>query len=142
MSRGVESAGGPFADRGGPKVPEQRIVIIGAGLAGMSAADTLRAQGFDGSVTLVGDEAHLPYTKPPLSKQFLRGEMQPHELTLRPASWYEERNIDLVLGRAATKIDTARRRVTLDSDQELPYDRALVTTGGSARKLTVEGSEL
>jgi 3-phenylpropionate/trans-cinnamate dioxygenase ferredoxin reductase subunit len=123
-------------------VPEERIVIIGAGLAGMSAADTLRAQGFDGTITLVGDEAHLPYTKPPLSKQFLRGEMQAHELALRPASWYEERNIDLVLGRAATKIDTARRTVTLAAGEELPYDRALVTTGGSARKVPVAGSEL
>jgi 3-phenylpropionate/trans-cinnamate dioxygenase ferredoxin reductase subunit len=122
-------------------VSEHRIVIIGAGLGGMSAADTLRSQGFDGALTLVGDEAHLPYTKPPLSKQLLRGEMRSDELALRPAIWYHERDIELMLGQRVKAIDTSRRRVLL-GHEELPYDQALIVTGGSARTVPAPGAEL
>lgn len=120
----------------------QRIVVIGGGVAGVSATETLRDRGFDGTLTLVSDERHLPYNKPPLSKQFLRGEVGADEIHLRSPEWYADRQVDLVLGDAAVEVATGTGRVLLRSGTELPYDRVLIATGGMARKLPLANDDL
>lgn len=113
----------------------QRIVVIGASLAGLRAVEALRKNGgYSGSLTLVGAEPHLPYDRPPLSKGFLRGERTPDTLSLRRGP-YEDLDIDLRLGRRALALDSDRRTVRLDDGTELPFDRALIATGAAPRQL-------
>lgn len=108
----------------------RRIVVVGAGLAGLRAGQELRRQGFEGEVTIVGDEEHLPYNRPPLSKQVLAGEMEPQECTLPrddlDATW--------LLGRPAAGLDTGGRAVHLSDGQALPYDGLVIATGRRARE--------
>jgi 3-phenylpropionate/trans-cinnamate dioxygenase ferredoxin reductase subunit len=118
------------------------FVIVGGGLAGSVAAGTLRAGGFDGRIVLVGDEIHLPYSRPPLSKAVLRGESEGDVSILRPASWYADREIDLELGVRATVVDPNDRVVVLESGRRIGYDKVLLTTGGRARALDVPGFRL
>jgi 3-phenylpropionate/trans-cinnamate dioxygenase ferredoxin reductase subunit len=118
------------------------FVIVGGGLAGSVAAGTLRAGGFDGRIVLVGDEIHLPYSRPPLSKAVLRGESEGDVSILRPASWYAERDIDLELGVRATVVDPNDRVVVLESGRRIGYDKVLLTTGGRARALDIPGFRL
>ena len=89
---------------------ERTVVIVGAGFAGLSAAETLRAEGFEGRVILVGDEVHPPYSRPPLSKGVLRGETPPEATAFHAASWYDDNAVDLVLGSRATVLRPAERR--------------------------------
>lgn len=117
-------------------------VIVGAGLAGWSAAATLREGGFDGRVVLVGDEPHLPYDRPPLSKQYLRGEMDGDGPFLRPPEWYDERDIERVLGVRVERVSGDRRVVRLADGRELSYEKLLVATGGQPRRLHVPGGDL
>ncbi|HET7645379.1 MAG TPA: FAD-dependent oxidoreductase [Candidatus Limnocylindria bacterium] len=119
-----------------------RIVIVGASLAGASAAFALREAGFTGSITLVGEEPQLPYERPPLSKAYLRGEEDLEKAYVRPADAYVEQEIDLRLGTRAVTIDRAARRVTLEDRTELAYDRLLLATGAEARRIGVPGSDL
>jgi 3-phenylpropionate/trans-cinnamate dioxygenase ferredoxin reductase subunit len=105
----------------------------------MSAADALRAGGFDGRVVLIGDEPRVPYTKPPLSKGVLRGEVSVDETALRPAEWYTDKGIELVLGERATSVDPDRHVVGLASGERIPYDKVLLATGGRARSLPCSG---
>jgi 3-phenylpropionate/trans-cinnamate dioxygenase ferredoxin reductase component len=118
-----------------------RVVIVGGGLAGGTAARALREAGFDGEVTLVGDEPLPPYERPPLSKGYLRGESTVDSLhgpvRLSPAA-----GLTLVLGRRAVRLDADRRRVALDDGSHLPYDRLLVATGVRNRVLRVPGGHL
>src|SRR5687767_15895797 len=93
------------------------FVIVGASLAGGTAAATLRQEGFDGDVILIGEEPHLPYERPPLSKQYLRGEMPIEKAFVRPSRFYEENRIDARFGVAATRLDTAERKVDLRSEE-------------------------
>ena len=97
-----------------------QIIIIGAGQAGAACAAKLRAEGFDGALTLVGDEAAPPYQRPPLSKAYLLGDMALERLYLRPLEWYGEHGIDLRLGHSVGAIDAAGKTVTL-GDEVLPY---------------------
>ena len=120
----------------------ERIVIIGASLAGASAAAALREGGFDGTVALVGAERQLPYNRPPLSKGYLRGEEQFDGQLVNPADYYAGHDIDLHLGVRATAVDPRRRVVALESGGELPYDRLLIATGGRNRTLTTPGADL
>jgi 3-phenylpropionate/trans-cinnamate dioxygenase ferredoxin reductase subunit len=113
----------------------KRAVIVGGGLAGASAAFALRDAGFEGSVVLVGEEQHLPYERPPLSKGYLRGEEPAHQARVREAADYEARGIQLRLGRQAMAVDRQRRCVVLDDGSEVPYDRLLLATGAQARSL-------
>ncbi|MFC4943555.1 NAD(P)/FAD-dependent oxidoreductase [Pseudonocardia sp. GCM10023141] len=110
----------------------RRFVIVGAGVAGATAAATLREEGFDGEVLLVGDEPHLPYERPPLSKAWL-GETAP-EIDVHPAPFYAEQSIELVSETRATGLDVAARRVTLGGST-IDYDALLIATGGLARRL-------
>ncbi|HXJ81015.1 MAG TPA: FAD-dependent oxidoreductase [Candidatus Methylomirabilis sp.] len=120
----------------------QRIVIVGAALAGASAAAVLREEGFDGEVVLVGAERRLPYNRPPLSKGYLRGEERFEDQLVNPASFYAERDIEVRQGVRATAIDAAQKVVTLEGGDRISYDRLLVTTGGRNRALSVPGAQL
>jgi 3-phenylpropionate/trans-cinnamate dioxygenase ferredoxin reductase component len=123
-------------------VGPNRIVIVGAGLAGASAAFALRQAGFDGEVTLVGDERHPPYNRPGLSKEYLRGEDGFPDLLVRAAEDYSRARIGMRLGERALSIDPDRRIVTLKGNERLAYDRLLVATGGRNRRLEVPGTDL
>jgi 3-phenylpropionate/trans-cinnamate dioxygenase ferredoxin reductase subunit len=120
----------------------ERIVIIGASLAGAKAAETLRKEGWTGQVVLVGDETELPYERPPLSKGVLLGKEEPGSTQLHDQAWYDENNIELRLGTEATAIDTAARTVTLGEGAEVGYDKLLISTGSRVRKLDVPGADL
>jgi 3-phenylpropionate/trans-cinnamate dioxygenase ferredoxin reductase component len=113
----------------------QAFMIVGAGLAGAKAAEALRGGGFDGKLTLIGAEEHLPYERPPLSKDYLAGKAGRDSVFVHDQAWYREREIDLRLGRRATAIDRAARQVRLDDGASLPYDKLLITTGSSPRRL-------
>lgn len=110
------------------------VVVVGASLAGLRATETLRREGFDGRVVLVGAETHLPYDRPPLSKQLLAGEWEPEELALRRAP-YDELEIELRLGVRATALDAAARELTLDDGDRIVFDGALLATGAAPRVL-------
>lgn len=109
-----------------------RVVVVGAGLAGLRTAEALRDKGFDGEIVLVGDEVHLPYDRPPLSKQVLRGEKEP--MLLRPEDAYPELDLDLRLGTAVTGLDVAARTVAT-ADGPIPYDHVVIATGATPRRL-------
>jgi 3-phenylpropionate/trans-cinnamate dioxygenase ferredoxin reductase subunit len=121
---------------------EGKIVVVGAGLAGGGAALELRRLGFGGELTLLGAEAHLPYSRPPLSKGFLRGEESFEDGLVAPRASYKRQGIALLLGRRAVALDPQRRTVRLDDGEELEYDRLLVTTGGRKRRLPFPGADL
>ncbi|HEV3475398.1 MAG TPA: FAD-dependent oxidoreductase, partial [Actinomycetota bacterium] len=116
------------------------FVIVGAGMAGAAAAQTLRQEGFDGAVVLVGDEPDPPYERPPLSKEYLRGEQGRDELLVHPAAWYGDNDIDLRVGTTGESLDPAGPAVTVDG-RRLSADAVLLATGGSARRLPGEPSE-
>jgi 3-phenylpropionate/trans-cinnamate dioxygenase ferredoxin reductase component len=120
----------------------ERIVIVGASLSGGTAAASLREGGFDGEIHLIGEESHLPYNRPPLSKGYLRGEERFADQLVHPEATYAERDITLKLGRRATGIDPHHKIVRLNGGEGIPYDRLLVTTGGRNRSLSAPGADL
>jgi 3-phenylpropionate/trans-cinnamate dioxygenase ferredoxin reductase subunit len=120
----------------------ERIVIVGAGLAGAKAVENLRKDGFDGSITLLGDEAERPYIRPPLSKEYLRGEADREGTYVHPNTYYAEQRIDLRLSSRASEIAVASREVVLDDGQRVPFDRLLIATGARPRSLPVDGGDL
>jgi 3-phenylpropionate/trans-cinnamate dioxygenase ferredoxin reductase subunit len=117
-----------------------RIVIIGASLAGASAAIALRDQGYDGELTLIGEESQLPYERPPLSKAVLIGNTDEPDWVADEAT-YADKNISLRLGTIATRIDRSRK-VVVASRTEYPYDKLLIATGSAPRRLDVPGADL
>jgi 3-phenylpropionate/trans-cinnamate dioxygenase ferredoxin reductase component len=123
-------------------VTSQRFVIVGAALAGASAAAALREGGFEGEITLIGAETQMPYNRPPLSKGYLRGQDRFEDQLVKPAAYYAEHRIDLRLGVRAEAIDPKRKIVSLERGAEVPYDRLLVATGGRNRTLTTPGADL
>ena len=120
----------------------ERIVIIGASLAGSTAAASLREGGFEGDIILVGEEARPPYNRPPLSKGYLRGQDKFEDQLVKPADYYAGARIDLRTGTRATAVDPARKQVTLGSGERLPYDKLLVATGSRNRALEAPGAGL
>src|SRR3954454_17096146 len=115
------------------------FVIVGAGLAGAKAAETLREEGFDGPVVLVGEESELPYERPPLSKDYLLGKAERDGGRVHPADWYADNSVDLRTGVRAEHLDTTAHRVRLSTGEELSYGSLLIATGSSARRLPVPG---
>ena len=112
------------------------IVIVGASLAGLRTAEALRDRGFEGSITLVGDEEGVPYDRPPLSKHYLRGEWDDDRIQLRPAEELRNRlRIELLAPKRAAHVDPLRRELRLDDGQTLSFDRLAVATGARARTL-------
>jgi 3-phenylpropionate/trans-cinnamate dioxygenase ferredoxin reductase subunit len=122
--------------------PAPSFVIIGASLAGAKAAEGLREAGYTGAITLIGDEAEPPYERPPLSKQYLMGSQERGKMFVHAPEWYAEQDIELVLGNAADSIDPERRTVTLADGRSLGYEKLLLTTGATPRRLTVPGADL
>jgi len=120
----------------------QRIAIIGAGQAGGQAAYSLRLAGYEGAITLIGDEPAPPYQRPPLSKAYFKGEMEAERLFLKPLEYYAEHNIDLITGKAATAIDLQAKQVEIEGGASVPWDKLVIATGARPRKLAVEGSHL
>jgi 3-phenylpropionate/trans-cinnamate dioxygenase ferredoxin reductase component len=118
------------------------VVIVGGGVAGANAAFELRKLGFDGSVALLTDEEHLPYKRPPMSKEYLRGEQPIEKTYVKPAEQYAEQNIQLIQGSRAESIDPTSRTVTLGADTTLPYDALVLATGSYARRLEIPGADL
>lgn len=118
------------------------VVIVGASLAGATAAFTLRERGFAGPIVLVGAESELPYERPALSKSYLAGETPLDELLVRSADAYEEQQITLRLGHAATGLDTERRTVTLDSGEALAYTHLVIATGADNARPPIHGIDL
>lgn len=118
------------------------FVIVGASLTGGTAAATLRQDGFDGDVILVGAEPHPPYERPPLSKQYLRREVPFEKALVRPTGFYEAHAIDTRFGDAATHIDPAERKVELASGRSVRYDKLLIATGVRNRRPPIPGLNL
>jgi 3-phenylpropionate/trans-cinnamate dioxygenase ferredoxin reductase subunit len=118
------------------------FVIVGASLGGAKAAEELRERGFDGRVVLIGTESERPYERPPLTKDYLRGESEREKAYVHKAEYYEEHEIELISGATVNAVDPGAATVTLDDGQELTYDRLLLTTGAEPRRLSSPGSEL
>jgi 3-phenylpropionate/trans-cinnamate dioxygenase ferredoxin reductase subunit len=117
-------------------------VVVGANLAGGTAAAELREQGFDGRVVLIGEEPLAPYERPPLSKEFLRGEQHLEDGFVRPPGWFEEHDVETRFGVRAERIDTSGRVVALADGEEIAYDRLLVATGCRNRRFPIPGLDL
>lgn len=120
----------------------QRCVIVGASLAGGTAAITLREEGFDGEIVLIGAEPHPPYERPPLSKEYLQGVKPFADALLKPAAFYEDHHIQMRLGQRVVRVNSAERTVDLESGGRVSYDRLLIATGVRNRRLRVAGAEL
>jgi len=117
-------------------------VIVGASLAGATAAVTLRQEGADGTITLIGAEKKPPYERPPLSKAYLRGETPFENALVRPPAFYAEEGIETIFGCRALRIDASGRVVELDDGRRVPFDRLLIATGGRNRRFSVAGADL
>ena len=118
------------------------IVIIGAGHAAGQAAASLRQAKFEGSITIIGDEAHVPYQRPPLSKQYLAGTQVADKVYLRAEKFYADKDIQLMLDTRATQIDPGTKTINLDNGETIAYEKLLISTGSRPRKLSIEGSDL
>lgn len=117
-------------------------LIVGGGLAGAIAAQTLRDEGFDGRITLLGEESHRPYERPPLSKDYLLGNADRDSIFVHPMPWYEDHTIELRLGTTVTTLDPASRTITTATGARLAYDKLLLATGSTPRRLSVPGADL
>lgn len=118
------------------------MVIVGAGLAGAKAAEALRKEGYGGPVTIVGEEPHRPYERPPLSKGYLIGTEEREKAFVHTEAWYEEHDVELRLGSRATTLDAAAHEVVLDDGARLAYDALLLATGSEPVRLPVPGADL
>jgi NAD(P)H-nitrite reductase large subunit len=123
------------------KGPDAAVVIIGSGQAGGRAAEALRLGGHAGPITMIGDESHLPYERPALSKGFLNDASLDQIAWVRPASWYAQSGITLLRGRKALRIDRTERAVELDDRSRTAYQCLILTTGTRPRPLVLEGSD-
>jgi 3-phenylpropionate/trans-cinnamate dioxygenase ferredoxin reductase subunit len=120
----------------------EKFVIVGAGQAAAQAIASLRAEGYSGAITLVGDELYPPYQRPPLSKAYLLGKLERDRLFLKPDQFYTEAGVELRLGVQATAIDRPARRLQLSDSSSLRYDKLLLATGTRVRRIRVPGAEL
>ena len=118
------------------------IAIVGASLAGSSAAATLREEGFDGRTVLIGAEPQLPYDRPPLSKNYLRGTTSFEKTLLRPPEFYRERDIEMRLGTTVTRVDAEKRMLALQDGERLEFDQLLIATGGRNKRFPIPGIDL
>lgn len=110
-----------------------RTVIVGAGVAGVSAAAALRSSGYGGDIDLLGAEPELPYRRPPVSKEVIRGEKTPDEIRIKKPDWYAEQSINLRTGVTVASVDTGARAVRIAENEAILYDQLLLATGGRAR---------
>lgn len=120
----------------------KRIVIAGAGQAAVQAVQSLRQGGYAGELTIVGEETALPYQRPPLSKAYMKGELEEKRLYFRTAAWYADNKVEVMLGTHAVRIDRAGQILHLSHGAELPYDALTLATGARPRKLPCQGADL
>ncbi|MGW4366850.1 NAD(P)/FAD-dependent oxidoreductase [Nocardia takedensis] len=120
---------------------QPRFVVVGGGLAAAKLAEALRANDFEGEVTVIGAEEHLPYERPPLSKEYLFGKKQFADFTVDPAQWYRDHRVDLRLGTTVTSIDREAKTVTLPDGSTLPYDKLALATGSTPRRPDLPGAD-
>ncbi|MGZ8725640.1 MAG: NAD(P)/FAD-dependent oxidoreductase, partial [Aeromicrobium sp.] len=118
------------------------IVVIGGGLAAAKAIETLRDEGFDGAITLIGDETERPYERPALSKDYLQRKSTSDDLYVHSEDWYDDHDVDTRFGDAAVSIDREQRTVTLASGDKVPYEQLLLTTGSRPNTLRIPGADL
>lgn len=121
---------------------KKNFIIVGGGLAGASAAEELRAKGFDGSIRIYAAEPHSPYIRPPLSKGYLAGNEGLDAVFAHPDEWYAENDIDVVTGTKVFGVDSAAHEVTVSGGKAVGYDKLLLATGSTPRLLTIDGAEL
>ena len=121
---------------------ESSFIIVGGGLAGAIAAQTLREEGFDGRITLLGAEPHRPYERPPLSKDYLQGKADRDSVFVHPEPWYADHAVELRLGTTVTAMDPVARTVVTATDGRLGYDKLLLATGSTPRRLSLPGADL
>ncbi|OUS22364.1 pyridine nucleotide-disulfide oxidoreductase [Rhodobacterales bacterium 59_46_T64] len=117
-------------------------VIIGNGVAGTNAAATLRKNGYEGAIKLIGEEVALPYQRPPLSKAWLRGSDRPQPTPIRPLSFFQDNNIELMRARKIVKIDRTKRRIRFSDGKTTKFDTLILATGAAPRRLDVQGADL
>jgi NADPH-dependent 2,4-dienoyl-CoA reductase/sulfur reductase-like enzyme len=129
----------PPAPRHGTEGPSS-VVIVGGGAAGLAAADTLRREGYDGSLTIVSADASPPVDRPNLSKDYLAGTAQEDWIPLRPPDYYRDRKIDLLLHSRVSSLDTKRRRIVLENGKALEFGALLLATGADPVRLPIEGA--
>ena len=115
------------------------IVVIGSGQAAIQTVMSLKRNEFTGSIKVIGEEDHLPYQRPPLSKDFLLEEYKPERVSLKKKEFYEENGVDLILGKRAESIDTILKEITLSDENKIRYDQLIIATGSRVRKLNVPG---
>jgi 3-phenylpropionate/trans-cinnamate dioxygenase ferredoxin reductase subunit len=118
------------------------IVIVGAGHGGAQVAVMLRTQKFEGSIAIIGDEPELPYERPPLSKEYFAGEKEFERIQLRPAKYWDERDVTMLLGKRVMTVDPAAHSVTTDDGATITYGKLVWATGGSPRMLPIPGGDL
>ena len=117
------------------------IVVIGSGQAAIQTVMSLKRNEFTGSIKVIGEEDHLPYQRPPLSKDFLLEEYKPERVSLKKKEFYEENGVDLILGKRAESIDTILKEITLSDENKIRYNQLIIATGSRVRKLNVPGSD-
>ena len=117
------------------------IVVIGSGQAAVQAVMSLKRSEFSGSIKIIGEEDHLPYQRPPLSKDFLLEGYRPERVSLKKVEFYEENEVDLILGKRAESIDTSLKEIVLSDEIKINYDQLILATGSRVRKLNVPGSD-
>ena len=118
------------------------FMIIGASLAGAKAAQAMREEGYDGRITLIGDERHRPYERPPLSKDYLLGKAERDSVFVHAEQWYAEHEVDLRLGTKVAALDLSRHEIAMSTGERLAYDKLLITTGSAPRRLSIPGAGL
>lgn len=121
---------------------DEHVVVIGGGHAAAQLVASLRQEGWKGRISLVSADLTIPYHRPPLSKSYLSGTQSADQILIRPASFYAEANVDVLLGSSATSIDRSAKTITLDDGATLAYDKLALTTGASVRKLSIAGDHL
>lgn len=120
----------------------KHLVIAGGGQAATQAAQSARQTGYDGRISLIAEETHLPYQRPPLSKAFLAGDLARDRLLLKPAAFYESREIELMLGTRVAAFDLSRKSVALSDGEKITYSELLLATGSVPQKLNLPGADL
>ncbi|MFF0453073.1 NAD(P)/FAD-dependent oxidoreductase [Nocardia africana] len=120
---------------------DSRFVIVGGGLAAAKLAESLRDNDFDGAITLIGEEAQLPYERPPLSKEHLLGKKSLADFTVHTEQWYRDHGVDLLLGTTVTAIDRSSKTVALPDGSTRPYDKLALATGSRSRRLPIPGAD-
>src|SRR6187431_2930846 len=119
-----------------------KYLLIGGGMASANCARHLREQGADGKILLVGRELDPPYNRPPLSKQYVRGEEKMDDIVFRPQSWYDENEVELLTRTSVTSLDPGARKATLSNKDVVSFEKALLATGANVNILHVDGAEL